>query len=71
MLDVVKPLVVRLAYHGSVDKRLVELGRMPEALMRRLDELIQAGLVLEDSRFYRLTRLGWLWYSNIMFSYYG
>lgn len=46
MLDVVKPLVVRLAYHGSVDKRLVELGRMPEALMRRLDELIQAGLVL-------------------------
>ncbi|KAF4557344.1 hypothetical protein HBJ16_005104 [Pseudomonas sp. CES] len=67
MLDVVKPLVVRLAYHGSVDKRLVELGRMPEALMRRLDELIQAGLVLEDSRFYRLTRLGWLWYSNIMF----
>ncbi|MFJ4385420.1 coproporphyrinogen-III oxidase family protein [Pseudomonas sp. NPDC089408] len=67
LLDVVKPLVVRLAYHGSVDKRLVELSRVPEALMRRLDALIGAGLVLEDSQFYRLTRLGWLWYSNIMF----
>lgn len=67
LLDLVKPLVVRLAYHGSVDKRLVELGHVPEALMRRLDALIQAGLVLEDSQFYRLTRLGWLWYSNIMF----
>ena len=67
LLDVVKPLVVRLAYHGSVDKRLVELSRVPEALMRRLDALIRAGLVLEDSQCYRLTRLGWLWYSNIMF----
>ena len=67
LLDVVKPLVVRLAYHGSVDKRLVELSRVPEALMRRLDALIRAGLVLEDSECYRLTRLGWLWYSNIMF----
>ncbi len=67
LLDVVKPLVVRLAYHGSIDKRLVELGQMPEPLIRRLDQLIRAGLVLEDSDFYRLTRLGWLWYSNIMF----
>ncbi len=67
LLDVVKPLVVRLAYHGSVDKRLVELDRVPEALMKRLDALIQAGLVLEDNEYYRLTRLGWLWYSNIMF----
>ena len=67
LLDVVKPLVVRLAYHGSVDKRLVEQGRVPGALMRRLDALIQADLVLEDTHYYRLTRLGWLWYSNIMF----
>lgn len=67
LLDVVKPLVVRLAYHGSMDKRLVELDQMPEMLMSRLDALIRAGLVLEDSHFYRLTRLGWLWYSNIMF----
>jgi oxygen-independent coproporphyrinogen-3 oxidase len=67
VLDVVKPLVLRLAYHGYVDKRLVELDRVPEALMQRLDALIQAGLVLEDHHYYRLTRLGWLWYSNIMF----
>lgn len=67
LLDVVKPLVVRLAYHGVVDKRLVEMCRVPEALIHRLGALIQAGLVLEDTNHYRLTRLGWLWYSNIMF----
>ncbi|WEK29193.1 MAG: radical SAM protein [Candidatus Pseudomonas phytovorans] len=67
LLDAVKPLVVRLAYHGLVDKRLVAMDRMPEALLSRLDALIQAGLVVEDTYHYRLTRLGWLWYSNIMF----
>ncbi|WP_236235664.1 coproporphyrinogen-III oxidase family protein [Pseudomonas faucium] len=67
VLDVVKPLVLRLAYHGSVDKRLVELARVPKALMQRLDALVQSGLVVEDIHYYRLTRLGWLWYSNIMF----
>ena len=67
VLDVVKPLVLRLAYHGSVDKRLVELDRVPDALMQRLDALIKAGLVQDDHQHYRLTRLGWLWYSNIMF----
>ena len=67
VLDVVKPLVVRLAYHGSVDKRMVEMSRVPEPLILRLGALIQAGLVLEEANHYRLTRLGWLWYSNIMF----
>lgn len=67
VLDVVKPLVLRLAYHGAVDKRLIELERVPDALMQRLNALIQSGLILEDSHCYRLTRLGWLWYTNIMF----
>lgn len=67
VLDAVKPLVLRLAYHGSVDKRLVDMPRMPQGLMTRLEALIDAELVVEQQHHYRLTRLGWLWYSNIMF----
>ncbi|WP_419736373.1 coproporphyrinogen-III oxidase family protein [Pseudomonas sp. COR18] len=67
VLDAVKPLVLRLAYHGSVDKRLVEMQRMPQGLMDRILALIEADLVIEGEHDYRLTRLGWLWYSNIMF----
>lgn len=67
VLDAVKPLVLRLAYHGSVDKRLVEMQRMPQGLMDRISALIEADLIVEGEHDYRLTRLGWLWYSNIMF----
>ncbi|WP_369986928.1 coproporphyrinogen-III oxidase family protein [Pseudomonas xanthosomatis] len=67
VLDAVKPLVLRLAYHGSVDKRLIDMQSMPKGLMARVQALIDADLVIEQGHHYRLTRLGWLWYSNIMF----
>lgn len=67
VLDTVKPLVMRLPYHGSVDKRLIEMDRVPKGLIDRLSALIEADLIYEQEEEYRLTHLGWLWYSNIMF----
>ncbi|MCL8307911.1 coproporphyrinogen-III oxidase family protein [Pseudomonas putida] len=67
VLDAVKPLVLRLPYHGRAEKSLIELDRMPAGLMARLNALINAGLVEDQPHAYELTRLGWLWYSNLMF----
>ncbi|NWA03064.1 coproporphyrinogen-III oxidase family protein [Pseudomonas gingeri] len=67
LLDAVKPLVLRLPYHGKVEKGLMAVERMPKGLMERLNSLIEADLVVESENDYRLTRLGWIWYSNIMF----
>lgn len=67
LLDAVKPLVLRLPYHGKAEKGRIALDRMPAGLMARLSALIEAGLIVEHAETYELTHLGWLWYSNLMF----
>lgn len=67
VLDLVKPVVLRLPYHGEIDKSKVAMSQIPQGLLDRLQELIQAELIVETDATYELTRLGWLWYSNIMF----
>lgn len=67
ILDTVKPIVLRLPYHGVVEKKKVSMDELPSGLLDRLDSLIKAGLISESENSYELTRQGWLWYSNIMF----
>ncbi|CEF30932.1 radical SAM protein [Xenorhabdus nematophila] len=67
LLDEMKPLILRLPYHGHVDKSQVKMNLVPERLYGRLGELVEAGLIADDAHSFRLTKLGWYWYSNIMF----
>lgn len=65
-LDHARPVILRLPYHGTIDKLRVDFGRMPEDVVERLQCVIDAGLVRETAHTYELTRLGWHWYVNMM-----
>nr|BET98706.1 heme anaerobic degradation radical SAM methyltransferase ChuW/HutW [Xenorhabdus sp. TCT-1] len=67
LLDEMKPLILRLPYHGYVDKSQVKMDLVPDQLYSRLSELIDSGLIVDDTNSFRLTKLGWYWYGNIMF----
>ncbi|MGV8002005.1 radical SAM protein [Photorhabdus temperata subsp. temperata] len=67
LLDEMKPIILRLPYHGYADKTQIKMDLMPEKLRKRLSELIDSGLVVDDESSLQLTKLGWYWYSNIMF----
>jgi hypothetical protein len=67
MLDLVKPVVLRLPYHGVIEKRKVAMSQLPQGLFTRLEELVKANLITETATHFELTKLGWLWHSNIMF----
>lgn len=43
------------------------MSRLPRGFLARLRELAEADLITETSTRYELAKLGWLWYSNIMF----
>ncbi|WP_150576672.1 coproporphyrinogen III oxidase [Pandoraea aquatica] len=65
-LDHARPIILRLPYHGTIEKQRVDFARVPEDVVERLHGLIQAGFVRESARTYDLTRLGWHWYVNMM-----
>ncbi|MCY1428939.1 putative heme utilization radical SAM enzyme HutW [compost metagenome] len=67
MLDVVKPVVLRLPYHGKIDKAKFSMASMPQGLLDKFYSLVDSGLIYETDSAFELTKLGWLWYSNIMF----
>lgn len=67
VLDSVKPIVLRLPYHGKIEKDRIAFSQIPNGLITKLEEIVRAGLADETERHYELTKLGWLWYSNIMF----
>jgi len=67
ILDTVKPVVLRLPYHGVIEKSKVNMDEMPKGLLDKFYSLLEAGLVIESEDAYTLTKQGWLWYSNIMF----
>lgn len=68
ILDEVKPAILRLPYHGSMEKSKLTISSLPNGLKHKLDALISTGLVNESEKAFTLTRQGWLWYSNIMFT---
>jgi oxygen-independent coproporphyrinogen-3 oxidase len=66
-LDYARPLILRLAYHGHIEKHRVDWKNIPSDLRRKLDHLKQEELLIENETELSLTKLGWYWYVNIMY----
>lgn len=66
-IDASRPLVTRLAYHGHVDRSLIDWDEVPEETMKALEDLYDVGLVQDAGSEIVLTRSGWQWYVNIMY----
>ncbi|RDV00026.1 coproporphyrinogen-III oxidase family protein [Trinickia dinghuensis] len=65
-LDYARPLVLRLPYHGRIDKRRVRWDAVHPEVLEKLERLKQEALVAEDAESLSLTKLGWYWYVNLM-----
>jgi oxygen-independent coproporphyrinogen-3 oxidase len=50
-----------------LDKRLVHWDKVHPAVLEKLEQLKQEGLVIDDGAHLSLTKLGWYWYVNIMY----
>lgn len=67
ILDEMKPLILRLPYHGVVDKSRVSMVEIPFGLREKIEKLKEYQLIVEDDNFLTLTKLGWYSYTNIMY----
>ncbi|WP_308538899.1 radical SAM protein [uncultured Pantoea sp.] len=67
ILDEMKPVILRLPYHGEIEKTKVSMSQIPFALQDKLSQLKAHQLITEDSEKIYLTKLGWYWYTNIMY----
>jgi oxygen-independent coproporphyrinogen-3 oxidase len=66
-LDFARPIVLRLPYHGRVDKQNVRWSEVHPEVLHKLDRVKQEGLVTEDETSLTLTKLGWYWYVDLMY----
>lgn len=66
-LDYSRPIIIRLAYHGHIDKRRVVWDRVHPEVIGKLELLKQEGFVVESQNSMALTKLGWYWYVNLMY----
>ena len=66
-LDHARPVVLRLPYHGVIEKKLVNWGQVPSSVLERLKELVEERLVVETSTTYEVSKLGMFWYVNMMY----
>lgn len=66
-LDYAKPIILRLPYHGIIEKHRVHWKKIPVEVKRKLTELIEEGLIQESDSCIKLTKLGWYWYVNMMY----
>lgn len=66
-LDYSRPVILHLAYHGYLDKRQVLWDKVHPEVLRKLEQLKQEGLVVDNEESMFLTKLGWYWYVNIMY----
>ncbi|WP_367987792.1 coproporphyrinogen-III oxidase family protein [Vibrio sp. NTOU-M3] len=67
IMDLVKPLLLRLPYHGEVRKDLTNYKQLPLEFTSKFHSLINCGLIEETKDKYKLTKEGWEWYTNIMY----
>lgn len=67
VLDYSRPVILRLAYHGNLDKRQVHWDKVHPEVLIKLEQLKQESLVMEDNTQIFLTKLGWYWYVNMMY----
>jgi coproporphyrinogen III oxidase-like Fe-S oxidoreductase len=66
-LDYSRPVILHLPYHGELDKARVHWDRVHPETLAKLDALRGQGLLEEDATSWRLTKLGWYWYVNLMY----
>lgn len=66
-LDYARPIVLRLPYHGRIEKRHIRWDDVHPEVLEKLERLKQESLVAEDERSVSLTKLGWYWYVNLMY----
>lgn len=62
-----KGISLHLPYHGIVNKSEINYDKVDKSILRNLNRLITENLVVEDDNHYKLTRLGWLWYVDILY----
>ncbi len=67
ILDYARPVILRLPYHGMIEKKFISLEKLPLELFDKLNAIKKAGLIYEDDDYYRLTKYGWYNYVNIMY----
>ena len=66
-LDYARPIVLRLPYHGRIEKHRVRWDAVHPEVLEKLECLKQEALVTEDDTSLSLTKLGWYWYVNLMY----
>jgi oxygen-independent coproporphyrinogen-3 oxidase len=66
-LDYSKPIVLRLPYHGEIDKNLVNWNDINQETLNKFNQLVGADLIRETPNNFEITKLGWYWYVNMMY----
>ncbi|MBX8554153.1 radical SAM protein [Pseudomonas cichorii] len=66
-LDLLRPLALRLPYFGSVDKSRMRYDSIPAESKLKIEQLKNAGLIIENSHQLNLTKTGWHNYVNLMY----
>lgn len=62
-----KALCMRLPYSGYAEKDRIDWSALDPFVRNNLQQVVNAGLVSEMEHDLQLTRLGWQWYSNLMY----
>lgn len=67
ILDYARPLILRLPYHGEVEKKRINFEEIPCELLEKIHKIEDYGLIIESDSEYRVTKKGWYNYVNIMY----
>lgn len=59
--------IVTFPYRGVLDKSRIVWNSVPEETLARLSEASNAGLIIDRGETYEVTKLGWLFYVNLMY----
>ena len=63
-----KSISSHLPYFGYADKNKIDWGKIDNATKVNFEELLKAGVIIEEDEQYKLSQLGWYW--NHVLSYY-
>ena len=59
--------IVSFPYRGVLDKSKIAWSAVPDQTLTSLRETVSAGLAVDRGEEYQVTRLGWLFYVNLMY----
>lgn len=65
--DASRGIIMHLPYHGYADKAAALLPDVHSSTLRSLQELVDAGLVIDQGDILTLSRAGRYWYMNLMY----